>query len=201
MESSVIPRIFEPYYTTKTLGKGTGLGLAVVHGIVKSIEGDIKIYSEPGKGSSFEIYLPRLPEEYGIEAESVETKPLLQGTEKIMLVDDEEVLVAMLSKQLKGLGYQVTSLTDSIEALGRFRSQTDSYDLVITDQAMPRMTGLELSAGLLQLRPHLPIILCSGFSRALSPKIIQASRIKAVLMKPVTIKELAEKIRYLLDNC
>jgi PAS domain S-box-containing protein len=200
IDAAVGDRIFEPYFTTKAIGDGTGLGLAVVHGIVKGCGGVIKVYSEPGRGTAFHIYLPRLQKPQVVEVDQPSLRTLVGGTEHLLVVDDEEMLVTLLSEQLKKLEYRVTASKSSIEAWNVFQTQPDSFDLVITDQTMPRMTGVELSKELLRLRPDLPIILCTGFSDGLTPKISREAGIKELLIKPLIMRELSEKVRQLLDS-
>jgi len=199
MKQEVIDRIFDPYFTTKSEGKGTGLGLAVVHGIVKNHGGFINVGSEPGKGTVFEVFLPVVQKEPALEEVSDQGE-LPGGTERILLVDDEQPIVAMLAKMLTRLGYDVRSRTSSAEALSLFQSDPDAFDLVIADMTMPVLTGDELAVKLLELRPHLPIILCSGFSQKMTPKIAGKLGIKGFLMKPVVRNDLARLMRQALDH-
>jgi PAS domain S-box-containing protein len=161
MDQAVIKRIFDPYFTTKPFGEGTGLGLAITHGIVKSYGGGIQVHSKPGEGTTFHVYLP-LIEESSYAQQSISTEPIRKGNESILLVDDEDQIVRMVQETLKRLGYHVTPRTSSIEALEAFRAQPDKFDLVITDMTMPNMTGAELAPKLLDIRPDIPIILCTG---------------------------------------
>ena len=200
MDQSVIERIFDPYFTTKETGKGTGLGLAVVHGIVKSYGGDIRVYSEVDKGSVFHVYLPRI-KEASVSPETVVSDEELQtGHERILLVDDEEAIVSMEKQMMEKLGYHVTARTSSIEALEAFRAQPDKFDLVITDMTMPNMTGDRLAGELMNIRPDIPIILCTGFSEKISRERADALGIKGFLMKPIAMKDLAKTIRKALDE-
>jgi len=199
MDQSVIDRIFEPYFTTKEQDKGTGLGLAVVHGIVKSYEGDIKVYSEFGEGTAFHVYLPVIKTQ--VETEETEAVTSFQkGTEQILLVDDEEPIVRMESEMLERLGYQVTARTSSVEALEAFRDSPARFDLVITDMTMPNMTGVQLSQKLLEIRPDIPIIICTGFSTKIDNEKATAAGIRGYVMKPVVMSELAKKIREVLGQ-
>jgi PAS domain S-box-containing protein len=199
IDQSVISRIFEPYYTTKGEGKGTGLGLAVVHGIVKNYEGDIRVYSEPGMGTAFHVYLPVIKSRVETEeANAVAQVP--GGTERILLVDDEDPIVRMEKQMLERLGYNVTIRTSSIEALEAFRSAPDKFDLVITDMTMPNMTGVQLSQKLLEIRPDIPIIICTGFSTGIDEAKATAAGIRGFVMKPVVKSEVAKKIREVLDQ-
>jgi PAS domain S-box-containing protein len=193
MQPWVTKKIFEPYFTTKERGKGTGLGLSVVHGIVKSHDGDIRVSSVLGKGSIFEVYLPRAKYE---ETESVNPDmPIIKGTGRLLFVDDEASLTLVGQKMLSQLGYQVKATTDPAEALQMFRSTPDQFDLVITDLAMPGITGLELASSILEIRPSLPILLCTGFSDWVKEEMLQSMGIRGLLIKPVTIHELAHVVK------
>ncbi len=197
MDSKVMERIFDPYFTTKEIGKGTGLGLSVVHGIVRSHKGHIEVYSEPGKGSAFHIYLPLIEDK--ARDKRITDQPVPGGKERILLVDDEIQIVEMMSCVLGHLGYTVSARTSSLEALEIFRSSPQSFDLVITDMTMPNMTGLELSEELMRIRPDIPILLCTGFSERVTEKKIKESGIRELLMKPAPIKEIADAVRRILD--
>ncbi len=194
----VLGRIFEPYYTTKDIDKGTGMGLAVVHGIVKSHGGDITVESNPGEGTRFRILLPLLETDDAEEVFSPETLPC--GTESILFVDDEEALVRLGDMMLKSLGYQVSVFQDSREALDAFRAGPDRFDLLVTDQTMPRLTGLELARQVLQIRHDMPIVLCTGYSETATEEKATAAGIAAFLMKPLNRRELAEAVRRVLDK-
>ncbi|TFG37821.1 MAG: transporter substrate-binding domain-containing protein, partial [Desulfobacterales bacterium] len=170
-------RIFEPYFTTKDKGEGTGMGLAVAHGIVKSHHGHISVYSEPGKGTTFHVYLPCVAMESNTaEVEVVGTVP--RGHERILLVDDEEEIIRISQHILEALGYTVTALNGSIDAWKIFQSNPQDFDLVITDMTMPRMTGAELAKKILQIRPDMPIVLCTGFSEQISEEKAKSLGIK-----------------------
>jgi CheY-like chemotaxis protein len=199
MDRIVMERIFDPYFTTKDLGEGTGMGLAVVHGIVRSHSGDITVYSEPGKGTTFHVYLPRI-DTGAIAPETVSTEPAPKGKERILLVDDEEQIVLMVRQMLEGLGYHVTARTSSVEALGAFRAKPEKFDLVITDQTMPNMTGAELAQKLMGIRADIPIILCTGFSEVITEDKSKAIGIREYVMKPVIRSEIAKTIRRVLDK-
>jgi len=199
MEQSILDRIFDPYFTTKEQDKGTGLGLAVVHGIVKSYKGDIRVYSEPGEGSIFHVYLPVI--ETWAETEEIDTiTPVQKGIERILLVDDEDPIVRMEKQMLERFGYHVTALTSSIEALEAFRTAPDTFDLVITDLTMPNMTGVQLAQKLLKIRSDIPIIICTGFSEKISEDKARSMGIRGYVMKPMVQSELANKIREVLDE-
>ena len=198
MEQKTLAHIFDPYFTTKDKGEGTGLGLAVVHGIVKSYQGHITVYSEPGKGTRFHVYLPRLAEAPSlVEADRNETIPA--GTERVLVVDDEAVITAMLETILTRLGYQVRSSSNSLEALALIEQDPMAFDLLITDMTMPHLTGFELTAKALAIRSDLPVILCTGFSDLINKEQAQALGIRVYLMKPVSVRELALAVRKVLD--
>jgi signal transduction histidine kinase/ActR/RegA family two-component response regulator len=199
MEPQVMERIFEPYYTTKEQGKGTGLGLSVIHGIVKNHGGDITVTSLPGKGATFKVYLPIIDD---IEVE-IETNPpaiAINGKERILLVDDEEQIIDIEQQILERLGYNVTPKTDSEEALEEFAAQPDRFDLVITDMTMPKMTGDQLARRMMDIKPQIPVILCTGFNEAISEEKALAMGIDKFVMKPIVKDELANTIRTVLDN-
>jgi signal transduction histidine kinase/ActR/RegA family two-component response regulator len=199
MDKITLAKIFDPYFTTKEQGKGTGMGLAMVHGIILRHHGHINVYSEPGKGTSFKIYLPIASEETGHHA-TAPSASAVGGTERILLVDDEKTIATMLCTMLERLGYQVQPVTDSREALEVFRAQPDSFDLVITDQTMPHLTGGELAKELLAIRADIPIILCTGFSTNFTEELAKKLGIREYIMKPVIVQELSRKIRAALHN-
>ena len=194
-----LERIFEPYFTTKPVNEGTGLGLSVVHGIVRNYGGNITVYSEVGKGTSFHIYLPVIIQDEEI-FESIENVRLENGTENILLVDDDEIIGGMVKEQLTRLGYQVTVLTSGIDALEIFRKNPEQTDIVITDMTMPKMTGAELAAALLEINPELPIILCTGFSELIDRDKAFDIGIKEFLMKPVSLYDISGAVRTVLDE-
>ncbi len=199
MPADIVDKIFDPFFTTKPKGKGTGMGLSVVHGIVMKMNGDIRVYSEPGKGTRFSVYLPV---EKGSAAESGKAhhSGIQGGNEHVLLVDDEKSVVEMESQMLERLGYQVSSRTSAIEALKFFQTDPYRFDLVITDMAMPEMSGDRLASAIVDIRSDIPVLLCTGFSDILSPDRAQAMGIRAVLLKPIVISELAAKIREILDG-
>ncbi len=198
MEPSVLDRIFEPYYTTERKGDGIGMGLAVVHGIIQNHNGKITVESQPKKGTIFNIYIPRIEKELQIEVE--ETKPFPRGNDRILFVDDEKDLANIGQHILQQLGYSVTIRTSSIEALEVFRAKSDQFDIVITDQTMPNMTGDQLAKELLKIRPNIPIILCTGYSQIISPKKAYNIGIKGFIMKPYVMKDIAAAIRKIMDK-
>jgi len=203
MDRALIERIFEPFFTTKCSGKGTGMGLAVTHGIVEAHKGMITVYSEPGKGTTFHVLFPELTASVSVSVNAepaVEEDTVLTGTERILFVDDEESLTESGCELLESLGYSVTAAMNSVEALDLFIADPDAFDLVITDQTMPRMTGLELSEELLAVRPDIPIILCSGFSEAITPEKLRSIGILRMISKPFVKQEMAQCIRSILRS-
>ncbi len=198
MEQKTMTHIFDPYFTTKGKGEGTGLGLAVVHGIVKSCQGHITVYSEPGKGTRFHVYLPRIAETPYL-AEANHNKAIPTGAERILVVDDDAVITTMLEAILQRLGYQVTSSGDSLEALALIEQDPMAFDLLITDMTMPHLTGFELTVKALAIRSDLPVILCTGFSDLINKEQAEALGIRAYLMKPISMHELGQAVRKVLD--
>jgi len=198
IDQALISKIFEPYFTTKEQGRGTGLGLSVVHGIVKEYGGDIRVYSETGKGTVFHVYLPLLEDTQDSDTTTVKKYP--GGCEKILLVDDEEPIIHLEQMILEKLGYQVTTCTSSPEALDIFKNDPHRFDLVMSDRGMPRMTGDQLAGELLSIRPEIPIILCTGFSTENDEQNARAMGIKGFLLKPVATGDLAAMIRKVLDE-
>jgi CheY-like chemotaxis protein len=198
MPTEIVNRVFDPFFTTKKLGDASGLGLSVVHGIVKQHAGYITVTSELGIGSTFTVYIPKVTEKPSGDAVAEGDIPV--GTERVLFVDDEEALVEMGQELLQGLGYHVTATTSSVEALTAFKDHPFRFDLVVTDQTMPDMTGIRLAREILALRPELPIIMCTGFSVLVDVGIAQAAGIKAFAMKPLTKSELARTIRKVLGE-
>ncbi len=200
MDRSVMERIFDPYFTTKDKGEGTGLGLSVVHGIVNDYWGAITVYSEPGKGTTFHVYLPRVAE---VEEKGQAESPLggiPTGRERILFIDDNQALVDLGKRMLGRLGYEVVTRTSSIEALELFRAKPDEFDMVITDMTMPNMTGDKLAKEMMKIRPDIPVILCTGFSELISEERAKGLGIRAFVMKPVVKRDMAETVRRVLDE-
>lgn len=196
MDQETLKRMFDPFFTTKMVGKGTGLGLAVVHGIVESLGGGIIVQSEPGQGTTFIIYFPLY-----VSPEDEETRPDLEplrGQGCILLVDDEAQLAEIAANLLRKLGYEVIVSTDGMEALKVFNEEGKRFDLLITDQSMPQMTGLELVRAIKGIRPEMPVILCSGYTKLEDDKKLQEAEISKVLTKPLRLRELSEAVKELL---
>jgi CheY-like chemotaxis protein len=198
MSPAVMRRMFEPFFTTREVGAGSGMGLAVVYGIVKDLGGTITVESEPGVGSTFSVLLPKA----NAEESTQDTQPgeIPGGTERILFVDDEELLVEWARTTLERIGYEVTAVTDSREALKVFSANPSSFDLVITDQAMPGMAGTQLAKELLAITGGIPIILCTGHSDIVSRESAAAIGVADFLMKPINKVELATSIRRALDT-
>ena len=197
MDDETMQRIFEPYFTTKEVGEGTGMGLSLIHGIVKSYDGDITVESELGKGTTFNVYLPRIEADVSpVEEPSVQIRG---GTERILFVDDEKVAVDAIQPMLEALGYKVTARTSSIETLEAFKNDPNGFDLVITDQTMPNMTGKDLAKEIMSIRSDIPIILCTGFSEQIDEVKAKEMGISFV-MKPIILSQIANTIRKVLDK-
>ena len=192
IKPEIMERIFDPYFTTKDKGVGTGLGLAVVQGIVKRHGGAISVSSKPGIGTSFNIYFLRLQTD--VVEEPMADDLLPGGTEKILFIDDEPTLADMGKQLLERLGYDVVSQTDSIDALALFRSQPDNFDIIITDMTMPKMTGEKLAQEIIRIRSDMPIIICTGFNKLLTHQKAREIGIRGFLMKPLSIGDLAISI-------
>jgi PAS domain S-box-containing protein len=193
MEESVRRRVFEPFFTTKGEAEGTGLGLTVAYGIVKNHEGAIAVESEPGKGSLFRVFLPKA--EGAVRALAAESRNAPRGRETILFVDDEEALTQLAEGMLSRLGYTVFTRTNASAALELFCTQPNTFDIVITDQTMPGMTGITLAKRLLKVRPDLPIVLCTGYSDAVSQASVKTAGVREFLMKPLGRQDLAEAVR------
>lgn len=198
IDPEVINRIFEPYFTTKDPGEGTGMGLSVVHGIVKSHDGDISVESELGKGTTFRILFPTIESEVSPVAEREANLP--RGNDRILLVDDEKAAVDAIQPMLENLGYKVTARTSSVECLEAFRNNPGGFDIVITDMTMPNMTGKDLAKELMAIRPDIPIILCTGFSELIDKTKAKEMGISAFVMKPIVMSQMANTIRKVLDD-
>ena len=193
-----ITRVFDPYFTTKEVGKGSGLGLSVVHGIVKRHNGMIKVESDPNTGTTFSVYFPKT--DLAATKSKKDSAPLPTGTERILLVDDEIAVAEVMGKRLEQLGYQVASKNCSLEALELFRTKPNAFDLVITDQTMPHLTGDRFAKEVIDLRPDILVILCSGYSSIVDAEKAKGIGIKDFIMKPVDQNELAFTVRRVLDE-
>ena len=194
MDHQTKERIFDPFFTTKGKNKGTGLGLAMVHGIVTSLKGAITVFSEPGMGSTFNVFLPRIEGASDTSSLTEEVIPTGSG-ERILLVDDEPPILKSSKQLLERLGYQVDIVERATEALRLFSADPELYDLVITDQTMPTMTGIELARILMDIRPDIPVILCTGFSETITEETASRAGIRDFILKPVAKGELARSIR------
>jgi len=198
IKPELLGKIFEPYFTTKDIGKGTGMGLAIIHGIMKNYGGAITVESRFGKGSTFSAFFPLV--ESSPQAEMLGSPATPLGTERILLIDDEVLLCEMGQNILERLGYQVTTCNSSFEALAIFQNSPDEFDLVLTDQTMPEMTGADLSRKILQIRPEMPIILCTGYSNLIDERAAKSIGIKEFALKPITRDTISFLVRKVLDQ-
>ncbi len=194
----IMDKIFDPYFTTKKFGKGSGLGLSVIHGIVKNYGGTITVNSEKGMGTVFSLYLPLTLEKQLEEIADPPLRPV--GNERILFVDDEQQIVTMGVKILERYGYTVTGKTSSMAALSTFKENPGQFDLVITDMAMPGMIGTEFTKRVMDIRPDIPVILCTGFSERIDPETSAAIGIRAYIKKPVLSAHLLTTVRRVLDT-
>ncbi len=200
INKEIIGRIFEPYFTTKEVGEGTGMGLSVIYGIMKTHKGTIKVYSESGKGTVFNLYFPVL-DFNKTEIQQKNQAITFQGNnEMILFVDDEIFLTELGSKMLKSLGYRVESRTSSLEALEAFKAKPDKFDLIITDMTMPALTGINLAREIHKINPTIPVILCTGFSNQIDRDNYKAKGINALIMKPIIKSQLSKTMREVLDE-
>jgi two-component system cell cycle sensor histidine kinase/response regulator CckA len=194
----IVNRIFDPYFSTREPEHGTGMGLAVVHGIVKGSGGSIAVDSILGEGTVIHVFFPRIENKVTPEARVL--SPFPSGNERILFVDDEKALVDIGVQLLEHLGYRVVARTSSIEALEAFRNQPEKFDLVVSDQTMPNMTGEMLAKELIRIRPDIPIVLCTGYSEMISEEKAMALGIKKLVMKPILMREISQTIRQILDQ-
>jgi CheY-like chemotaxis protein len=199
MNPSTAERIFDPYFTTKDPGEGTGLGLAVVDGIVRSHKGAISLSSRPDEGTTFTILFPRT-EPPRDTAPLKDMAALPTGSERILFVDDEKTLAEVGKQMLTRLGYKAVTTTSSIQALEWFHEEPDRFDVVITDMTMPHLTGEDLAREFFRIRPDVPIILCTGFSERITEEKATSLGIRGFIMKPLLAAALAKKIREVLDQ-
>ena len=200
MDKETLGKIFDPFFTTKEKSSGTGLGLAIVYGIIKTLKGYIKVDSEIGKGTTFNIYLPAYNKKLQEENEVKQKEISIKGKEKILFVDDEDFIVDAITEGLKDLGYKVLGITDPVEALKIFKKSPEEFDLVITDQTMPKMLGDKLGSEILKIRKDIPVILCTGYSDKINKEKALSIGFKEFIIKPLTITHLAEVIRKTLDK-
>ncbi len=199
IDKIILERIFEPYFTTKPKGKGTGLGLSVVYGIITDYGGKIKVISSPEQGTRFDVYLPAV-KTVGISEQHLDIKPMPTGNERILLVDDEKQVLIVEQKVLERLGYTVEYKDSSIDALEAIKTNPDAFDLIISDMTMPNMTGDQLAQKIMEVKPTVPIIICTGFSERISLESLGSIGVKALLMKPITKSKIATTIRNVLDD-
>ncbi|HHX28899.1 MAG TPA: response regulator, partial [Firmicutes bacterium] len=199
MDATLIDKIFDPFFTTREKGGGTGLGLATVHGIVTALGGVIGVESTPGVGSRFDIYLPALDTAQTAPQQRQPRTPRGNG-ERVLWIDDEKAILQFGKELLERLGYHVTIANGSLEGLELFRATPDAFDVVITDQTMPKMTGTQLARAIKQLRPKVPIVLSSGYSETLTDDEIRDSGIITMIEKPFTLNDMARAVRAALEN-
>jgi nitrogen-specific signal transduction histidine kinase/CheY-like chemotaxis protein len=193
MPREVVERIFEPFYTTKEVGKGTGLGLAVAHGVVKQLGGTITVESTPGKGTTFRVFLAAAEGQQTPDPEADDEVPT--GRERILLVDDEAMVLAVIQATLEGLGYRVIAAASADAAIERFRSDPEGFDLVITDHKMPGMLGTDLTRAILAARSDTPIVLTTGFDHTIDPETVRDLGVRELIMKPMAAAELGRCVR------
>jgi len=194
----IINRIFDPYFTTKEMGKGSGMGLSIVHGIVKNHNGAVSVDSNPGKGTTFSILIPVIDKKPEIGTEIIDKIP--RGHETILFVDDEESITNMTGQMLERLGYRMETSLNPIEALDLFQSKPEYFDLVITDMTMPQMTGAKLAQKLKEIQPDVPVIICTGHSSLIDEEKAKQFGIAGYVMKPASMSTIAKAIRNVLDK-
>ena len=200
MSQAIIEKIFDPFFTTKTFGQGTGIGLAVVHGIVEKMGGIVNVYSQEGKGARFEIDFPAVEVSEFTQKDCDLSNFDFSGTERVLFVDDEEGIVQLSEEQLTQYGYSVVPKTDPNLALEMFYDAPDAFDIVVTDQSMPGLSGLELAEKIRKVRPRLPIVLCTGYSSKVTESKLEELNISECCSKPVSVVALAKTIRVVLDS-
>ncbi|MEW6349336.1 MAG: response regulator [Thermodesulfobacteriota bacterium] len=198
MPPEILDRIFEPYFTSKAPGEGTGLGLSVVHGIVTKHAGMMRVASDPGKGSTFEVFFPVVAREWDSAEPAPRNRP--RGHERVLLVDDDEMVALLGQRLFQSLGYTVTTHMSSTEALEVFREDPGRFDVVVTDMTMPKMTGRELALEIMAICPHMPVILCTGYSDQITEEEAKAIGIREFVMKPLSLDKVAYAVRRVLDT-
>jgi CheY-like chemotaxis protein len=199
MDETIQKRIFEPFFTTKGPGEGTGLGLSVVHGIVRDHDGAIYVDSQPAKGTSFYLYFPA--SSLALDLSQATKIQLVRGhQERILFVDDEQALCFVANRMLRQLDYQPTTQTDPRQAQVLFCAQPNQFDLVITDLTMPGMTGVDLAKAMLAVRPDLPVILTSGFSGTYTPEMVRNLGLRELILKPIDLAQLSQVVQLALNK-
>ena len=198
IDRDILDRIFDPYFTTKEKGEGTGMGLAVVQGIVQNCRGFVTVETHTGKGTCFNVYLPIIQMDEPVQTKVDAVVP--GGHEHILFVDDEPPLADLSKQILERMGYSVTIKTSSLEALELFKSNPDAFDLVISDMTMPHMTGDILTLKLKEVHPGIPVIICTGYSEKVTQEMIDRLKIRALIMKPIIRDELLQTVRQILDE-
>lgn len=196
----IVDRIFDPYFTTKEVGQGSGMGLAVVLGIVENLGGAINVDNVPGDGASITIYFPEVDPPQHVPQEPEEVRAPAAGSGRILVVDDEEVIADLTRWRLESMGYEVYATTSSHDALKMFRAEPDFFDAILTDQTMPNMTGTQLATAVMEIRPDIPVILCSGYSAHVDDDLARQLGIRVFLLKPVERTELAKAMRQALGS-
>lgn len=199
IEKDIMDKIFDPYFTTKDTQKGTGLGLSIVQGIVKGYNGGIRIFSQPGKGTEIQVYLPIIDREIN-DNNTTRSESVQGGSERILLVDDEVDIVKMEKEVLERLGYRVATCTTGVEALEVFKKNPDSFDLIMTDMSMPGMTGDQLAMEIKNSHPKMPVIICTGFNDRINEEKCRAMGIQGYVRKPMIRRKMAKIIRSILDK-
>jgi signal transduction histidine kinase len=200
MRREVMQRVFEPYYTTKATGRGTGLGLAVVHGIVGSYDGDVTVESEVGKGTVFQVFLPVVEGQPTVIPAATPVDIPITGSERILFIDDEKEILDIAEQAFSQFGYHIDTFADPVRAVEEFRKNPNQYDLVITDMTMPGITGDEVISLVLGLRPDIPVFLCSGYAETIIREKVSLAGVRKVINKPLVLKELLNTVRRELDG-
>jgi CheY-like chemotaxis protein len=200
MDQAIVERIFDPFFSTKTFGEGSGMGLAVVHGIVKSLDGAIKVETELGKGSTFRVFLPRIALDVDHETDRVRLTFRDGKDPRILLVDHDATLLKVGKRMLERFGYRVTTTNGGIEALEVFLKNPEEFDLIITDQAMSKMDGMEFAKAATDVRPDIPVVLCAGYCEDIDHAKMKGVGIREFVKKPIVFSELAIIARKLLEQ-